>query len=184
MSCADKKLPSDLTGDISEIYGFVFDIIATRADPSVSWYKIIGAGNFALERGDTPTKGTAYQSFFSYTEPQFCALGQTCDCTGTVQNNFTLSTETPSLTPSSPVNAPYNVFDPYSAPIPASSSNSPTGEIYKIYTYLINLSPIANNLTIKCRPQIDRPVTIIRYFSGDLVIKDGYRELLLRPRIK
>lgn len=179
-SCSDAPLPEDLSGEITEIYGTSFNIVATRSNSNSPWYFVTGSGTFTLEEGDTETTGLAYFNFNNYLEPQFCSLGNSCECTGASQNNFSLSDLGSTLTNENPADAPYNIFNPYVNNSPDNTQNQ-AGEVYQIYAYQISVKPIAYDFSPNCRAHIERDLTIQRFFSGELIVRDGYRDLLLRP---
>jgi hypothetical protein len=182
LGCDQKKSPEELTGEMNEIYGLIFDVTATRADTSLPWYFVQGKQSMVFEAGDTPTSGSVFHAYLDYREPQFCALGQSCNCTGTVQSTFLVSESDQDTTNDNAKDPSYSIFDPYTPPSPTNTQNANGEEVYSVYNYQVGLTPIANDLTAECRSHVNRGIKIIRYYSGELIIEDGYRHLLLRPR--
>ena len=181
VSCTSKPSPEELTGEIDEIYGLIYDVQATRANSETSWYYTQGKYSLVFEQGGDTKSGTFFQAYLNYLEPQFCALGQTCDCSGEVQSNFKVNEESQTETDENPNSQPYNVFDPYNTPSPENTETSNT-EVLKVYSYIVDVTPIASDLSENCREHLTRTLSITRFYSGEIIVRDGYRDVLLRPR--
>lgn len=185
ISCKAPKEDTS-TGDASEILGKVYDVVATRASSAESWYVVNGKSAMALEQGDTEKTGAGLLSFFNYYEPQFCALNQVCICNGSARFSFDIKDATQTNVSDQPPTGGYNVFDPYVNPTetPATSNETdPTQEIYQVFLYDLNINPETVSLSENCQPQVKRSVRLIRYKSGELIMQDTYRDVLLRPRV-
>lgn len=176
LSCSDPQRTE--SGDITDIYGNVYDAIASRANASSSWYKSEGRLAFAIEQGADTSSGVGIISMSNFNEPQYCGIAQDCACTGTVQFNFTVSNASPPVTQTS--NKPYNVFDTSSDP---TQNVQVTQEVFKISTYQIDIKPTSVNLTKNCRIQEQRQLTIIKYSTGEIILKDVYREIAMDQRV-
>lgn len=176
----------EVSGDVSEIFGKIYDAVATRANSSSPWYIVSGKSAMALEQGDSESRGAGLMSFFNYYEPQFCAINQSCYCTGSMRFTFEVKDASQTDGPKEETDKNYNVFDPYEDPTKTPTTSDPetdpTEEIFQVFLYELMIKPETTQLSEYCRPQSERSVRIIRYQNGEIIIQDSYRDILLRPR--
>ena len=175
-SCANLTT-NTAKGDITDIFGKVYDSVASRSNSSSSWYAIQGSMALALESGTDDINGVGILSMSNYIEPQTCSIGQSCDCTGTMQFSFKVVDTAPPTVPA--VEKPYNVFDPVTTPVVTTTT---TSVVEKINIYQISIIPKATNLSVNCRPQSPRDLSIVRYSTGEVIIKDISSETAMKPR--
>lgn len=177
-SCAVNN--NQLTGVISELYGKTFIVKATRADSNSSWYLTSGTYKWTISGDSGADTGTFSIVMNSYLEPQFCAFGSNCTCTGTVSGTFSVAPETTTTTVSS---GTYNVFDPYTTSSSTTSSTNSTSQsgvdVKTVYKHQLSFIVGESNLSTGCVSQVSRTIILYRYVSGEVVLVDGYRQMSL-----
>jgi len=177
------------TNDTVEDTGLFFDVVyqvkATRENSNKAWVGVNGTMQVKISQY-TDAEGTFIFFYNGYKEPQFVYN----TCSGGIKGNFTVPDSTSTTTSS---DSGYNVFTPYnpntgsstsdtsSTPTTITDSNGNTVTVDLIKTYNFQLAINYRNLDPACRQENDRNIVIYRFSNGELIMKNEYRDMLLKP---
>lgn len=174
ISCS--KTDTSTANDTGYFYDVVYQTVATRENSNLSWVGVSGVMQMKISQS-TDTEGTFIFFYQSYKEPQFVYNV----CSGGFKGNFVIPETTSTTTSSS---NGYNVFTPY-VPEGGSTNTSDTtstGEtVSVIQSYQFQLSINFRSLDPACRTESDRTIGLSRFSNGEVILKNEYRELLMRP---
>lgn len=170
------KTDTSASTDNGYFYDVVYKAVATRENSNLGWVGVQGVMQLKISQ-TTDTEGTFIFFYQNYKEPQFVYN----NCSGGYKGNFVIPED--STTTSNDSNG-YNIFTPYQPEGDSSTSSdtSSSGEtIALIQSYKFQLSITYRSLDALCRTESDRILGVSRFSNGELIIKNEYREMLLKP---
>jgi hypothetical protein len=189
--CAKKagSATAGVSTDPGTFFNVVYQSVTTRGETNSSWVNTLGIYQVQFKQLTSSAPGTFTFFYSSYTEPQFCPYGTLCVCSGGVSGTFTVLSLDNNTTPAT---GPYDPMTPYLSQTdstlnvdPLGGTDPTTGESYaKIYAYVFQLTITTRNLSAGCKPEVDRPVRLVRYSDGKLVMINDFRELYMIPVTK
>lgn len=174
ISCTEPP-KTETTTDSALFFDVVYKTVATRETPSKAWVGVSGTMQMKITQS-TEAEGTFIFFYQNYKEPQFVFN----TCSGGFKGNFII----PETTAPPADSSSYDILNPYVPEVSNPSTNEttdPNVTVDQINNYNFQLSITFRSLEEQCRPENDRIIVIYRFTNGEIILKNEYRELLMKP---